>query len=356
MNTSDVEDVSTSKKSRSTPSSKLGELEEQLKLARECRFPSELVDKLAAAEAHKQKDLKRANLVRDLKLREVQAHHEFLVQEASNTFASKKHELQQQYCQEIEDKIKQITGVAPSSAAVPTAAAPTTTSQAQQSSSSKGKPNPRRSRSKSLEDETGNNEDESQPAASNDEEESDEQQQQQAATSASTATTQEKEKPVPKKSLRLLVSKVGANSNLSLDSFVLAGKEDIQSDLELIHANWMKRAAATTTGAESTEVNLCQVQDGNRLVVGPNLVLEKGSLVVVTRRGLDEEIQATITKVSVNEVMIKQVPNEDGGGGLSARIPVSQLKSGRCAIRPALVATATAGPVVVVGGAMASSQ
>jgi hypothetical protein len=65
-----------------------------------------------------------------------------------------------------------------------------------------------------------------------------------------------------------------------------------------------------------------QVTDGNKLSVGPDLVLEKGSAVVIRRRGLPEEVFATITKVSLNEVMIKQQTNEDGSGGLSARLVI----------------------------------
>jgi outer membrane translocation and assembly module TamA len=54
------------------------------------------------------------------------------------------------------------------------------------------------------------------------------------------------EKPAPqqKKSLRLLVSKSqsgGSVSSQTLESIVMASKEDVQSDLEKIHENWVKR-------------------------------------------------------------------------------------------------------------------
>jgi hypothetical protein len=120
----------------------------------------------------------------------------------------------------------------------------------------------------------------------------------------------------------------------SLDSILQASKEDVTRDLEKIHAAWSKRGEEHKS--ISTETELIQVSpEGNKLFFG-SAVLEKGTTVIITKRGIihpDQLVTATVTKVSPTEVLVKQVleKGEDRIGS-SARIPISHLRSGRCTL------------------------
>ena len=258
---------------------KLSEMEEELKVLKTGEHP-EFMEKVKALEQKKKDDLKKATMLKELRLKEIEAMYEFSVQEANDTFEGKKREIQDKMTLDTEDAIKRLKELRDG---------------VQKKKGARG-----------VQDEEGSQEDEE----GNMGEDADE--------GAAVVL------PNPKKSLRSSQALEKKNA-LSAEVVIeyAAPPNDVLSDLARIHQDWLKRAQAFRSQEEVINMAV-RVEDG-KLYFNESII-ERGMSVVTVSEGSASEIYGTVIKITPTETIIRSAD------GATAKVPLAHLRAGRCKI------------------------
>jgi hypothetical protein len=272
--------------------SKLGEIEEELKLIKSLEHP-ELQEKVQALEKKKKDDLQKATLMKELGIREVEALYEFAIQEASDVFNNRKKEVQERMQLDAEESIRRLKEMRDGLVKKKTSG---------------------RGRSGSIDDDASQEEEEA--AAQGPEE------------------PEESQAPGIKRSLRSQGADRKAKDWEQTKASILPAPADaISTDLAKMHADWIKRVEAYHSKEQVVDMAI-RVEDG-RLYYNETII-EKGANVVVHSEPTNDPFYGTAIKITPSEVTIRLA---DGG---SARLLIANLKSGRCKIAKDLTKDVTA--------------
>jgi hypothetical protein len=282
---------------------KLSELEEEQELLKNGSHP-ELVEKLAAHRAKRDRQLNEAALLKALRHKEVDALYDYQVKEANDVCASTEKEVIERLLGEIEESLKRTRelrdgslldakksarqGKGEEDAERPDAAdagAAATTGAGDRSEQEPGE--------------------ESGAAAAG------------AATNTTTTTTVTRSRP----GTRAGAPAQKPNSDFPIQFSVPA--EAVAADLTAIHQEWLAHAHKYLSQSEVQDAAV-RVEDGKLFM--NELVVEKGMDVIVNSEVSRESFFGVVTAVAPTEIFFKL------SDGSKSRVLLAHLRSGRCKI------------------------
>jgi len=273
---------------------KLSELEDECEQIKNGTHP-ELVEKLQAHRAKRDRQVQEAALLKTLRIREVEALHDYQIKEANDVCAATEKEIVERMLAEVEESVKRAKDLRDGTAA----------------DAVKKRATPEEGKDSAGADGGGGDEDAM------------------LATTTTTTTTTtmapiatRAQKPATRATgFATQVTKPGSEFTISFS----APADAIAADLSTIHSEWLAQAQKYLTQAEIQDLNVRI--EGGKLFFN-EYVFEKGSSIVVVSEANRLTFYGTIKNISNAEVILKT------SDGSMNRVLLSHLRSGRAKISP----------------------